>query len=57
MRRRFGKVLCDLAKNKIHLILETCMGFLMISENHKKIFKLRICEQSIIGVASGMAWT
>ena len=60
MRRRFGKVLNDLATKdkKIYLIVGD-IGFGIFDDfrkNHPKRFlNLGICEQSIIGVASGMA--
>jgi len=60
MRRRFGKLINELAKkdNKIVLIVGD-IGYGIFDdfrESHpKKFFNLGICEQSIIGVASGMA--
>lgn len=60
MRRRFGKVLSELAKKdpKIFLLVGD-IGFGIFDDfrmNHPKRFlNLGICEQSIIGVASGMA--
>ena len=60
MRRRFGKVLCDLAKkdDKIHLIVGD-IGYGIFDDfrksHPKRFLNLGICEQSIIGVASGMA--
>ena len=59
MRRRFGKIINDLAKKdeKIVLIVGD-IGYGIFDEfrkNHpKKFFNLGICEQSIIGVAAGM---
>tara|TARA_A100001015_G_scaffold143010_1_gene158625 strand:- start:146 stop:379 length:234 start_codon:yes stop_codon:yes gene_type:complete len=60
MRRRFGKIISDLAKKdkKIYLIVGD-IGFGIFDDfrkNHPDRFlNLGICEQSIIGVASGMA--
>ncbi len=60
MRRKFGKIISDLAKkdDKIFLIVGD-IGFGIFDDfrkNHPKRFlNLGICEQSIIGVASGMA--
>ena len=60
MRRRFGHLITELAKkdDKIVLIVGD-IGFGIFDEfrkNHpKKFFNLGICEQSIIGVASGMS--
>ena len=60
MRRRFGKIINDLAKKdeKIVLIVGD-IGYGIFDEfrkNHpKKFFNLGICEQSIIGVAAGMS--
>jgi transketolase len=60
MRRRFGKIISDLAKkdDKIFLIVGD-IGFGIFDEfrkNHPKRFlNLGICEQSIIGVSAGMA--
>mgnify|MGYP001228823912 FL=1 len=60
MRRRFGKILSKLAKKdkKIILIVGD-IGYGIFDDfrkNHpKRFFNLGICEQSLIGVASGMA--
>ena len=60
MRRKFVKIISDLAKkdDKIFLIVGD-IGFGIFDDfrkNHPKRFlNLGICEQSIIGVASGMA--
>ncbi len=60
MRRRFGKLINDLAKKdkKIVLIVGD-IGYGIFNDfrrdNPKRFFNLGICEQSIIGVASGMA--
>ena len=60
MRRRFGKIINELAKEdeKIYLIVGD-IGYRVFDDfrkNHpKRFFNLGICEQSIISVASGMA--
>ena len=60
MRRCFGKVINELAKkdDKIVLIVGD-IGYGVFDdfrkEHPKKFFNLGICEQSIIGIASGMA--
>lgn len=60
MRRRFGKLINELAKkdDKIVLIVGD-IGYGIFDdfrkENPKKFINLGICEQSIISVASGMA--
>jgi transketolase len=60
MRYEFGKVITELAKKdkKIYLIVGD-IGFKIFDEFRKKFPKrflnLGICEQSIIGIASGMA--
>jgi transketolase len=60
MRRIFGKIIDDLAKkdDKIVLLVGD-IGYSIFDDfrkNHpKKFFNLGICEQSLIGVASGMA--
>ena len=60
MRRRFGKIINKLAKkdDKIVLLVGD-IGYGIFDEfrkNHpKKFFNMGICEQSLIGVASGMA--
>jgi len=60
MRKEFGKVIVELAKKdpKIVLIVSD-FGYGIVEEFKKKFpnryFNLGICEQSIIGIASGMA--
>ena len=60
MRRRFGKIINELAKrdDKIVLIVGD-IGYGVFDEfrkeNPKKFFNLGICEQSIISVSAGMA--
>ena len=60
MRRRFGKVINELAKkdDKIVLIVGD-IGYGVFDDfrkkHPKKFFNLGICEQSIIGFASGLA--
>ena len=60
MRRCFGKVINELAKkdDKIILIVGD-IGYSVFDdfrkENPRKFFNLGICEQSMIGFASGMA--
>ncbi len=60
MRRKFGKIINELAKNdkKIYLIVGD-IGYGIFDDfrkNHPNRFlNLGICEQSIIGTASGMA--
>ena len=60
MRRRFGKVINELAKkdNKIVLIVGD-IGYGIFDdfrrEHPKKFLNLGLCEQSMIGFASGMA--
>ena len=60
MRRRFGKVLSKIAeKDKKIVLLVGDIGFGIFDDfrrNHpKRFFNLGICEQSIIGFASGLA--
>ncbi len=60
MRRIFGKILNDLAnKDKKIVLLVGDIGFGIFDEfrkNHpERFFNMGICEQSLIGVASGMA--
>jgi len=60
MRRRFGKMISQLAKNDDKIILLVGdIGYGIFDdfrkEHPKKFFNLGICEQSIIGLASGMA--
>ena len=60
MRRRFGKIIYELAKkdDKIVLVVGD-IGYGVFDEfrkeHPKKFFNLGICEQSIISVTSGMA--
>ena len=60
MRRRFGKIINELAKkdDKIVLIVGD-IGYGVFdefrAEHPKRFFNLGICEQSIISVSSGMA--
>ncbi len=60
MRRRFGRVINELAKNddKIVLIVGD-IGYGVFdefrTEHPKRFFNLGICEQSIMSVSSGMA--
>ena len=60
MRRRFGKIINELAKkdDKIVLVVGD-IGYGVFDEfrkeHPKKFFNLGICEQSIISVSSGMA--
>ncbi len=60
MRRCFGKTIADLAKNddKIILIVGD-IGYRVFDDfrklHPKRFLNLGICEQSIIGVAAGMA--
>ncbi len=60
MRYEFGKVITELARKdkKVYLIVGD-IGFRIFDEFRKKFPKrflnLGICEQSIIGIASGMA--
>ena len=60
MRRRFGKLINEIAKkdDKLFLLVGD-IGFGIFDDfrkNHpKKFFNLGICEQSLIGVAAGMA--
>mgnify|MGYP001250332395 FL=1 len=60
MRRRFGKLIDHLAKkDKKIILLVGDIGYGIFDDfrkNHpKRFFNLGICEQSLIGVASGMA--
>ena len=60
MRRRFGKILNELAyKDPKIILIVGDIGYGIFDDfrkNHpKRFFNLGICEQSIIGVASGMA--
>ena len=60
MRRRFGKIITELANNddKIFLIVGD-IGYRVFDDfrhsHPKRFFNLGICEQSLISVASGMA--
>ena len=60
MRRRFGKLIDHLAKkDKKIILLVGDIGYGIFDDfrkNHpKRFFNLGICEQSLIGVAAGMA--
>ena len=60
MRRRFGKLINELAKkDKKIVLLVGDIGYGIFDdfrkENTKRFFNLGICEQSLIGVASGMS--
>ena len=60
MRRKFGKLIDELAyRDKKIILLVGDIGYGIFDDfrkNHpKRFFNLGICEQSIIGVASGMA--
>ena len=60
MRRMFGKVINEIAnKDKKVILLVGDIGYGIFDDfrkNHpKRFFNLGICEQSLIGVASGMA--
>ena len=62
MRRRFGKVISELAtKDEKIVLIVGDIGYGVFDDfrkkHPKKFFNLGICEQSIIGVASGMALT
>jgi transketolase len=60
MRRRFGKIINDLAKKDDKIILLVGdIGYGIFDdfrkEHPKRFFNLGICEQSLIGVAAGLA--
>ncbi len=60
MRRRFGKILCKIAdRDKKVVLLVGDIGFGIFDDFRKRhperFFNLGICEQSIIGFASGLA--
>ena len=60
MRRRFGKIINELAKKDDKIILLVGdIGFGVFDEfrkeHPKRFFNLGICEQSMIGVSAGMA--
>jgi len=60
MRRRFGKIINQIAKkDKKIVLLVGDIGYGIFDEFRKnfpkRFFNLGICEQSLIGVASGMA--
>ena len=60
MRRKFGEIIDKLAKkDKKVVLLVGDIGYGIFDDyrkNHKeRFFNLGICEQSLIGVASGMA--
>lgn len=60
MRRKFGKLICELAKkDKKIILLVGDIGYAIFDQFrknfHNRFLNLGICEQSIISVASGMA--
>ena len=60
MRRRFGKIINEIAKkDKKVVLLVGDIGYGIFDdfriENPNRFFNLGICEQSLIGVASGLA--
>ena len=60
MRRRFGRLIIELAKkDKKIVLLVGDIGYGIFDDfrkdNPKRFFNLGICEQSLIGVASGMS--
>ena len=60
MRRRFGKIIYELAKkDKRIVLLVGDIGYGIFNDFRKKFpkrfFNMGICEQSLIGTASGMA--
>lgn len=60
MRKQFGKTICDLAEQDSRVILVAGdIGFGIFDEYKKRFsdrfINLGICEQSMIGIASGMA--
>ena len=60
MRRKFGKIINDLAKkDKKIVLLVGDIGYGIFNDfrkNHsKRFFNMGICEQSLIGTAAGMA--
>ncbi len=60
MRRVFGKKICDLAqKDKKIILIVGDIGYRVFDEYRERFsdrfYNLGICEQSIIGVAAGMA--
>ena len=60
MRRKFGKVLNEIAKKDSKIVLLVGdIGYGIFDDfrrdNPKKFFNLGICEQTIVGFASGMA--
>ena len=60
MRNEFGKIIVELAeKDKDIYLLVGDIGYGMFDEFRKRFpnrfFNLGICEQSMIGIASGMA--
>ncbi|MFA5755220.1 MAG: hypothetical protein WC909_02590 [Candidatus Paceibacterota bacterium] len=60
MRREFGKIICELAKKdeRIYLLVGD-IGYAVFDDFKKRFPKrfinLGVCEQSIVGLASGMA--
>ena len=58
MRRKVGQIICDLAKKdkNIVLLVRYWLEFLInLEKNINRFFNLGICEQSLIGTASGMS--
>ena len=60
MRRRFGKIICSLAEENENIILLVGdIGFRVFDEYRDRFpdrfINMGICEQALIGVASGMA--
>ena len=60
MRRKFGKLINEIAKkDKKIVLLVGDIGYGIFDDfrkdNPKRFFNMGICEQSLIGVASGMA--
>ena len=60
MRRKFGKIIDQLAKkDKKIVLLVGDIGYGIFDDfrkhHPKRFFNLGICEQSLIGTASGMA--
>jgi transketolase len=60
MRRKFGKIINELAKKDKNIVLLVGdIGYSIFDdfrrEHPKRFFNLGICEQSLIGVASGLA--
>ena len=60
MRRKFGKIINQIAKNDDKVVLLVGdIGYGIFDDfrkdNPKKFFNMGICEQSLIGTAAGMA--